>query len=367
MDVGLPEGGHSDSGMDLPPSPEDQISAESHEDQSFDDRSNFDMDDSPSPQSQYSFGINSMSLPEDEGHLGGSGGYFPNVHVHQTKHAPSQLDVMLGKEAKPHPGPRQLTSRMYLNPPGPVNTSEGSQKCKKGLEWTSLSPLRLNNQLVKAQQLVVSVNIIDCNTPLNSAATEVWKWGEPAPSSFTMEPPESATTLAHQEVHGDTPKPQQDDGITPMFRSILLLRDEMKRLCHVKNWLIDIYKRDLNLLAVMNQTAWTMPTCRTFLIGHTLRTMPVRDTNKNGHNALYMFTMVFMASLMLCNEMRRLHHINNEERQLYDARLNLIVAANRIVIMKENSAWPDRGHRQRVEANCHSMGQHMNFGSFIDQ
>ncbi|KAF8263630.1 hypothetical protein EI94DRAFT_1806916 [Lactarius quietus] len=215
MDVGAPEGGHSDLGMDLPPSPEDQISAGSHEDRSFDDKSDFGMDDSPSPQSQYSFGIDSMSLPEDEGHLGGSGGYFPNVHVHQTKHALSQLDVMLRKEAEPHPGPRQFD-----------------------IADTSLSPLRLNNQLAKLRQLVKFGN------------------GENLlhlPCMGPQEPPESATAPAHQEAHGDTLEPQQDDGITPAFRSILLLCDEIKRLRHIENRLIDIYERDLDLLVVMNQ------------------------------------------------------------------------------------------------------------------
>ncbi|KAF8262441.1 hypothetical protein EI94DRAFT_1704759 [Lactarius quietus] len=357
-----------------------------------------------------------MSLPEDEGHLGGSGGYFPNVHVHQTKHAPSQLDVMLRKEVKPHPGPRQFDIVDVPQPTGPrEHFLEGSQKRKKRLEWTSLSPLRLNNQLAKLWQLAVSVNIIECNTPLNSAATEAWKWGEPAPSSFAMgmqEPPESATTPAHQEAHGDTPEPQQDDGITPVFRSILLLHDEMKRLCHVEHQLIDIYERDLDLLTVMNQMVDSLDDADVqnivCLIGHMLRTMPVGDMSKNGHNIPSEhvgsslchngFTTVFTASLMLCDEMRRLHHINNEERQLYDAGLNLIVAVNRIVrfqkidlhsihvqsfkamsqkeycgtviamsVMKENSAWPDRGHRVWVEANYQSMGQHTNFGSFIDQ
>ncbi|KAF8261221.1 hypothetical protein EI94DRAFT_1705704 [Lactarius quietus] len=119
MDAGPLEGGPSDLGMDLPPSPEDHISAGSNEDWSFDDKSNFSMDDSPSPQSQHSFGINSLSLPEDKGHLGGSGGYFPTVHVHQTEHAPSQLDVMLRKEAEPHPGPCQFNIADVPQPTGP--------------------------------------------------------------------------------------------------------------------------------------------------------------------------------------------------------------------------------------------------------
>ncbi|KAF8265991.1 hypothetical protein EI94DRAFT_1702094 [Lactarius quietus] len=276
MDVGLPEGGPSDLGMDLPPSPEDQISAGSNEDWSFDDKSDFGMDDSPSPQSQHSFSIDSLSLPKDEGHLGGSGGYFPNVHVHQTEHAPSQLDVTLRKEAEPHPGPRQFDI---------ADTPRSTKKI--GVDFP---------QPTEAEQ----------PTGEASAACEVWKWGEPAPSSFSMgpqEPPESATAPVHQEAHGDTLEPvrritfwQQDDGITPAFRSILLLRDEMKRLCHVKNRLIDIYKRDLDLLAVMNQMVDSLDDADVqnivCLIGRTLRTMPVRDTNKNGHNALYMLNLI---------------------------------------------------------------------------
>ncbi|KAF8260480.1 hypothetical protein EI94DRAFT_1706259 [Lactarius quietus] len=364
MDVGPLEGGHSDLGMDLPPSPEDQISAGSHEDQSFDDKSDFGMDNSPSPQSQYSFSINSISLPEDEGHLGGSGGYFPN------------LDVMLGKEAKPHPGPRQFDIVDVPQPTGPCEHFGRLLEAQKKIGMDFPQP-------TEAEQ------------PTGEALTacKVWKWGEPAPSSFAMgmqELSESATTPGHQEAHDDTPEPvrhitfwQQDDGITPMFRSILLLHDEMKRLCHVENQLIDIYERDLDLLMVMNQMVDSLDDADmqniVCLIGQTLRTMPVRDMNKNGHNVPSEhissslchngFTAVFTASLMLRDKMRRLHHIDNEERQLYDAGLNLIVAVNRIVtmsIMKENSAWPDRGHQQWVEANYQSMGQHTNFGSFID-
>ncbi|KAF8261283.1 hypothetical protein EI94DRAFT_1705656 [Lactarius quietus] len=160
MDVGPLEGGHSDSGMDLPPLPEDQISAGSNEDQSFDDKSDFSMDDSPSPQSQHSFGINSMSLPEDEGHLGGSGGYFPNVHVHQTEHATLQLDVLLRKEVKPHPGPCQFDMADVPQPTGPYENFGRLPEAQKKIRSDFSQP-------TEAEQL----------TGKASAACEVWEWG----------------------------------------------------------------------------------------------------------------------------------------------------------------------------------------------
>ncbi|KAF8257570.1 hypothetical protein EI94DRAFT_1708848 [Lactarius quietus] len=233
MDVGPLEGGPSDLGMDLPPSPEDQISAGSNEDWSFDDKSDFGMDNSPLPQTQHSFGIDSLSLPEDDGHLGGSGRYFPNVHVHQTEHAPSQLDVTLRKEAEPHLGPHQFDIVDVPQPTRPCEHFRRLLEVQKKIRVDFPQPTETEQPTGEAL----------------AACGEFWKWAEPAPSSFGMgpqEPPESATAPVHQEVHGDTLEPQQDDGITPAFRSILLLHDEMKRLHHVENWLIDIYERDLD-------------------------------------------------------------------------------------------------------------------------
>ncbi|KAF8266106.1 hypothetical protein EI94DRAFT_1803589 [Lactarius quietus] len=47
------------------------------------------------------------------------------------------------------------------------------------------------------------------------------------------------------------------------------------------------------------------------------------------------FTPVFMTSLLLRDEMRRLHHIDNEIQQLYDDKLKLIAVVNRIVTSLE--------------------------------
>ncbi|KAF8262955.1 hypothetical protein EI94DRAFT_1704376 [Lactarius quietus] len=53
------------------------------------------------------------------------------------------------------------------------------------------------------------------------------------------------------------------------------------------------------------------------------------------------FTPVFVTSLLLHNEMQRLHRINNEIQQLYDDRLKLIAVVNRIVSDLDDGAMQD--------------------------
>ncbi|KAF8262973.1 hypothetical protein EI94DRAFT_1704352 [Lactarius quietus] len=193
----------------------------------------FDGDESPSPQSKCSYGMDSTLLPEGLDDFG-----MTAVPFHGAQ------------DALPLPGtfPRAAEPREQIY--NPLAAQE------EDIGMGAPLPTDVDESAGSPSAAGKDARIDKPTGDPLAEGNAVWKWGErpPHPYALEMQEHQAGTSLqSHQDALENDTDLVQDNGFTPVFVTSLLLCDEMRRLHRINNEIQQLYDDGLKLIAVVNR------------------------------------------------------------------------------------------------------------------